>query len=75
MEPENLIGWVFPNALGGLRGAGNLRRDWRAFRTLPLPAFAVDMLRRRRLAALDRRSAIAHAGCVRWPKDRERRRC
>jgi integrase len=31
-QPEYLIGWVFPNTKGGLRGSSNLRRDWRAFR-------------------------------------------
>ncbi|UQS26865.1 tyrosine-type recombinase/integrase [Amycolatopsis thermalba] len=32
IRPEELTGWVFPNTLGGLREASNLRRDWRAFR-------------------------------------------
>ncbi|MGW4830355.1 site-specific integrase [Amycolatopsis japonica] len=32
IEPESLTGWVFPNSLGGLREASNMRRDWRAFR-------------------------------------------
>ncbi|SNR79838.1 Site-specific recombinase XerC [Haloechinothrix alba] len=32
VSPEELTGWVFPNGLGGLREASNLRRDWRAFR-------------------------------------------
>lgn len=32
IEPHQLTGWVFPNTNGGLREAGNLRRDWRAFR-------------------------------------------
>ncbi|MFJ8818231.1 site-specific integrase [Amycolatopsis thermoflava] len=32
VTPEELSGWVFPNTLGGLREASNLRRDWRAFR-------------------------------------------
>lgn len=33
VEPEHLTGWVFPNSLGTLREASNLRRDWRAFRS------------------------------------------
>jgi integrase len=32
VAPERLQGWVFPNTLGTLREASNLRRDWRAFR-------------------------------------------
>lgn len=32
VEPDQLTGWVFPNSLGTLREASNLRRDWRAFR-------------------------------------------
>jgi integrase len=32
VAPEELTGWVFPNSLGGLREASNMRRDWRAFR-------------------------------------------
>jgi integrase len=32
VQPEDLQGWLFPNTLGTLREASNLRRDWRAFR-------------------------------------------
>jgi integrase len=32
VQPEHLTGWVFPNSLGTLREASNMRRDWRAFR-------------------------------------------